>query len=412
MTLLTNPTNNTKKSWSGADKGRIDFYAVSTLLGKVLMYQEKWTEARDLFLDVVNNSGKSLMSFNNYYQMWNGNPAYSSNETNNTEAIHQITFVRSGDNAMNAGGSVSSAASLLFTPFWDNGVVNGTTPGYGNIWMHDRNIGRFGFTQNYFPELVNFPGSTRTASPVYIDSCYRMKQLKRHQVDPDPRLWVSAYQPWVDSIMNASAKKAILPYGNGCENDYQMNAVQPSGIKKHGWSLRKYNLFDVQASQNPRMHGADMYFTRLAELYLDLAECFWKISGNNADPNALEFINKVHRRAWNRPVNTIQPDIDYTTISSTVPFTKANPKPNTDDVFFTDVLSLNALYYEMWAETFAECKWWYYVRRWDLGSNEAKVYQKTRAGELRWADDNHQYALPIPQMERDNNSKCSQNIGY
>lgn len=412
MELLTDATNNTKKTWTGVDKGRIDYFAAATLLGKVLMYQEKWLEARDLFLDVVNNSGKSLMSFNNYYQMWNGNPAYSANETNNTEAIHQITFVRSGINAMDAGGSVSSAASLLFTPFYDNDKVGGATPGYGNIWMHDRNIGRFGFAQNYFPELINFPGPTRTVSLAYVDSCLKMKQLKRYQVDPDPRLWVSAYQPWVDKIMNGSAEKAILPYGNGCENDYQMNAVQPANLKKHGWSLRKFNLYDVQASQNPRMHGADMYFSRLAEVYLDLAECYWKISSSNTDPNALEYINKVHRRAWNRPVNTIQSDIDYKAISSTSPITKANPKPNTGDVSFTDALSLNALYYEMWAETFAECKWWYNVRRWKLGSNEAKVYQKTRAGELSWAADDHQYALPIPQTERDNNSRCSQNIGY
>ncbi|TWF40459.1 putative outer membrane starch-binding protein [Chitinophaga polysaccharea] len=409
MAHLTDPNNGVKKTWAGADKGRIDYYAAEALLGRALMYEERWTEARDAFLDIVQNAGKSLMPFDDYYNMWNGNPKYSATENNNTEALHQISIVRSGDNAM-AGGSTASAVSLLITPFYDNGVPGGATPGYGNMFMHDRNLGRFGFPQQYYPVMKDLGTPGRTVTTSYIDSCRNMKTLKRYGVDPDPRLWVCAYQPWVDSVMNNTAKVAILPYGGGPETEYQLNQAQNSSIIKHGWSLRKFNLFDMQASQNPRMHGADFYFTRLPEIYLNLAECYWKISGNNTDADALNYINRVHRRAWNLPDNSNQA-IDYTAVTSGTRITKANLHPNRADAGFQDQLALNALYYETWAETFGEAKWWFNVRRWNLGSNEAKVYETTRAGAISWSS-NNQYALPIIQTELDRNVNCVQNQGY
>ncbi|NLR62410.1 RagB/SusD family nutrient uptake outer membrane protein [Chitinophaga polysaccharea] len=409
MAQLTDPNNGVKKTWAGADKGRIDYYAAEALLGRALMYEERWTEARDAFLDIVQNAGKSLMSFDDYYNMWNGNPRYSATENNNTEALHQISIARSGDNAM-AGGSTASAVSLLITPFYDNGVPGGATPGYGNMFMHDRNLGRFGFPQQYYPVMKDLGTPGRTVQTSYIDSCRNMKTLKRYGVDPDPRLWVCAYQPWVDSVINNTAKVAILPYGGGPETEYQLNQAQNSSIIKHGWSLRKFNLYDMQASQNPRMHGADFYFTRLPEIYLNLAECYWKISGNNTDADALNYINKVHRRAWNLPDNSNQP-IDYTAVTSGTQITKANLHPNRADAGFQDQLALNALYYETWAETFGEAKWWFNVRRWNLGPNEAKVYETTRAGAITWSS-NNQYALPIIQTELDRNVNCIQNQGY
>ncbi|NIG56821.1 RagB/SusD family nutrient uptake outer membrane protein [Chitinophaga sp. Cy-1792] len=409
MDHLTDPSGGAKKTWAGADKGRIDYYAAEALYARALMYEERWSEARDAFLDIVQNSGKSLMSFQDYYNMWNGNPQYAATENNNTEALHQITIVRSGDNAM-AGPSTASAVSLLYTPFFDNGAPGGATPGYGNMYMHDRNLGRFGFPQQYYPVMKGLGTNGRTVETSYVDSCYHMKTLKRYATDPDPRLWVCAYQPWVDTVMNASAKAAILPYGAGTETEYQMNAAQPASIIKHGWSLRKFNLYDVQASQNPRMHGADFYFTRLPEIYLELAECYWKLSGNANDPNALNYINRVHRRAWNLPESAGQ-SLDYTAIESGSKITKANLHPNSGDAGFTDQLALNSLYYETWAETFGEAKWWFNVRRWSLGKNEAKVYEKSRAGDISWNSDD-QYALPIYQTEIDRNVNCVQNKGY
>lgn len=410
MANLTDPANGEKKTWTGVNKGRIDYYAAEALLGRSLMYEERWEEARDAFLDILQSSGKSLMSFQDYYNMWNGNPQYAVTENNNTEALHQITIVRSGDNAM-AGASTASAVSLLITPFFDNGAAGGATPGYGNMYLHDRNLGRFGFPQDYYPVMNNLGTPGRTVDAAYVDSCRHMKNLKRYTLDPDPRLWVCAYQPWVDTVMNNASKGAILPYGGGVETEYQLNLPQSSDIIKHGWSLRKFNLYDMQASQNPRMHGADFYFTRLPEVYLNLAECYWKISGNDADANALEYINRAHRRAWNLADAVSQPTVDYTAIVSASKITKAQLNPNKEDPSFKDQLALNALYYETWAETFGEAKWWFNVRRWGLGPNEAKVYETTRAGDITWNSDN-QYALPIFQTERDRNANCSQNKGY
>lgn len=406
LTYLKDPVTGVKKVWTGADKGRIDYYSAAALLGRSLMYQERWAEARDAFLDVVNNSGKSLMSFQNYYNMWNGDPQFAHTENNNTEALHQISIVRSGDNPMGVP-STASAVSLIFTPFYDNGAPGGATPGYGNMFMHDRNLGRFGFPQDYYPEIKNLGTPGRTVDQKYLDSCLRMKNLKRYDRDPDPRLWVSAYQPWVDTLKNNTVKVAVLPYGGGTETEYQLNEKQNAGIIKHGWTLRKFNLYDVQANQNPRMHGADFYFTRLPEVFLNLAECYWRLSNSDTDPNALSYINQVHRRAWNR----VNASTDYSYVASATAITKAKLNPNTSDPSFRDQLALNALYYETWAETFGEAKWWFNVRRWGLGANEAKVYEKSRAGSLSWNSD-QQYALPIIQTEIDRNVNCQQNKGY
>lgn len=405
---LTVSSTGAKKVWEGANKGRIDYYAAEALLGRALMYEERWEEAKEAFLDIVNNSGKSLMPFADYYNMWNGNPQYAYTENANTEALHQITIVRSGDNAM-AAGSVSSAVSLLFTPYFDNGNPGGMTPGYGNMYMHDRNLGRFGFPQSYYPVMENLGSDNRTVSKAYVETCRNMKEMKRYDVDPDPRLWVNAYQPWVDSVKYNNVNAAVLPYGGGVETEYQLNQTLDKDIIKHGWSLRKFNLYEM--TQNPRMHGADFYFTRLPEVYLNLAECYWRISKNSSDANALSYLNKVHRRAWNLSESAAQPSVDYTLIASESKITKANLNPNSKDASFKDQLALNALYYETWAETFGECKWWFNVRRWKLGANEAKVYEKTRVGSLSWDSDN-QYALPIVQTEMDRNANCVQNAGY
>src|ERR1700754_796352 len=74
MAHLTNPTDGSKKTWTGVDKGRIDYYAAEALLGRTLMYEEPWSEAQNAFLDILQHSGKSLMIFQDYYNMWNGDP--------------------------------------------------------------------------------------------------------------------------------------------------------------------------------------------------------------------------------------------------------------------------------------------------------------------------------------------------
>ncbi len=74
------------------------------------------------------------------------------------------------------------------------------------------------------------------------------------------------------------------------------------GDKKsyHGWSFKKYTTMDKSLSAYNGCDGANIYILRLADVYLLYAEACMN-SGDNV--NALEYINKVHRRAYSVPVD-------------------------------------------------------------------------------------------------------------
>ena len=75
----------------------------------------------------------------------------------------------------------------------------------------------------------------------------------------------------------------------------------------------------------------------------------------------------------------------------------------------------NPLYYERWAELFAEGDWWFDVCRWHLGKSEDAFYVTTRTLQgtpFTW--DDKAYAWPIPLTEINSNPKVAhqQNPGY
>ncbi len=60
-------------NWTGAtDKYKVSGWAVKRLLGKIYAYQADWANAKTYLSDVVTNSGKSLVSFDVYKDMFNG----------------------------------------------------------------------------------------------------------------------------------------------------------------------------------------------------------------------------------------------------------------------------------------------------------------------------------------------------
>jgi hypothetical protein len=126
------------------------------------------------------------------------------------------------------------------------------------------------------------------------------------------------------------------------------------------------------------------------------AEALIQSGGSNTE--ALEYINKVKRRAYG-----LSPDapsvVDYLGL--------------TDKTIATDeVLANNPLRYERWAELFLESHWWFDIVRWRLGPKEAAFYQKVGSGNLVWED--RAYAMPIPESEINSNPglKGQQNPGY
>ena len=113
---------------------------------------------------------------------------------------------------------------------------------------------------------------------------------------------------------------------------------------------------------------------------------------------ALEYVNKVHRRAYDMPVHTPSP-FDYESLSA-----------RTKTLDPTDPLANDPLKYERWAEFGGEGVWWFDVRRFDLGQEEATYYQRVKGGVLEWRDT--KYAMPISTTEMNANSQMIQNPGY
>jgi hypothetical protein len=187
-------------------------------------------------------------------------------------------------------------------------------------------------------------------------------------------------QPYVDTVnLGAGVWYKILKS--------QMEGYPSRNMK--GWNNRKYAMIDKVFSRNC---GINFYVFRLADIYLYYAETL--IHGNQP-AEALKYINMVHRRAYNVPIST--PSIyDYASLTS-----------RTKTVSPTDHLANDPLRYERWAELFGEGNWWFEVRRWDMGKQEALYYKKVMGGKLEWFDTN--YSFDIPTLEMNSNSLIEQN---
>lgn len=140
-------------------------------------------------------------------------------------------------------------------------------------------------------------------------------------------------------------------------------------------------------------NGSNFYWLRLADVYLLYAET---LMNNGDNSTALEYINKVKRRAYGYPIDAPSP-VDYTSL--------------TDKTMASDPVLMNdPLKYERWAELFGEGHWWFDVRRWQIGAQEADYYERVRGGTIQW--ESTDYAQPIPILEINANVQMEQNPGY
>lgn len=395
------------KVWSGADVGRPSEWAAKGLLGKAYVYTQDWANAKTTLQDVIQNSGKTLMPFAKYADSFNGNPANEFNE----ESLFELNVDPDGKGNDYGiyGGKAANATTIngLIWPAWalgDDGTEGSAQPlGYGNEIVHDRNIPRFGFSIGYY-NLVNNPaytGSNPTQNnPKQImDPAYRTQALAvRANKTCDPRLFVNTVEPWIDQVK----PDGVRVYPASKPNFYA------GQVNTYGFSFRKYSPVNYNVNSPGQLLGnastatgpADawnIYFLRMADVYLLYAEACQN-SGDAA--NALEYINKVHRRAYDYPINGASP-VDYASLTAKTP------------AISDPVLGNNPLYYERFAELFNEGYWWFDVCRWRIGKSEATYYGTALnlSGPIQW-DDSKSYAWPIPLAEINSNSKIKQNPGY
>jgi len=384
------------KVWTGVDIGRISEWAAKGLLGKAYVFTEDWNNAKTVLLDVIQNSGKSLMPYEKYKDAFIGITANEFNE----ESLFELNVDQDSKNNYGPYGPNPNATTLNGM-IWSPNVLgaDGTETaahglGYtGNGDIHDMNIKRFGYPLGYYT-LVNNPKYNNSKPASYtnpakvMDPAYKLQaQNVRDQKLADPRLYVNTVQPWLDSLKFDGTNWAPVskpPYLAGQVNSY-------------GWGYRKYAALFYKI-ETVQADAWNWYFLRLADVYLLYAEA---AKGGGDAATALEYINKVHRRAYDYPVNNTSP-VDYQSLT-------ANTKAINDPV-----LGKNPLYYERWAELFNEGQWWFDVCRWRIGPSEAAYFGSTITAPSLQFNEAKSYSWPIPLDEFNSNSqiKGQQNPGY
>ena len=383
---------------TGPNAGRVTQWAAKGLLGKAYVFTQDWASAKPVLLDVIKNSGKSLMPFAKFKEAFNAQPGNEFNQESLFELNVDRTTPGYGIFVDGANANLTTSQGLIWSPsiLGDNGAPNGPNNnlGYGNEFIHDRNLLRFGYDLPIYT-LVPNPRFDATKAPSprnppqVMDPETRQKSLQfRRDKTTDPRLYVAALQPWIDSVSrDGSTYRPVVKYsgiGAGIQKFFQ------------GWSLKKYVTTDNNIFAYSAADGANYYLLRLADVYLLYAEACQN-SGEAA--TALEYLNKVKRRAYDQPLDAPSP-FDYNSL--------------TDETKATDPsLANNPLYYERWAELFDEGHWWFDVGRWRLGAQEAAYYGNTlpTGGKIEWSDQ-RSYSWPIPTAEISTNARIVQNPGY
>ncbi|NJO01186.1 MAG: RagB/SusD family nutrient uptake outer membrane protein [Bacteroidia bacterium] len=372
---------------------RADEHAVKAFLGRVYVFTEDWANATTYLKDVIDNSGKSLMPFDSYQEMF-----YEDNfEGNaNSESLFEITLrAKPGEGWGSWGPSTGSNAGMINAPTFLGSDGGRTSTGWGNAFPADENLTRFGFNlapptwvanPNYNPnQEMGMNNYNEMPDPTFLEAS---RNLRNNQL-ADPRLWVATRQVFEDSTAADGSYYRIWP-----QHETPWNEINGPSKFQHAWSFNKFMNKTKSEYNDNVQNGNNLFWLRLADIYLLYAEALIQGGGNQAE--ALEYINKVHRRAYGLPVDAPSAE-DYTSLN--------------DPTLATDpVLANNPLRYERYIELYGEGTWWWDVCRWKVGAEEAAFHQTSSVGNIQW--DSWDYALPIPIREIETNPNLQQNPGF
>ncbi|WP_207432266.1 RagB/SusD family nutrient uptake outer membrane protein [Sabulibacter ruber] len=190
----------------------------------------------------------------------------------------------------------------------------------------------------------------------------------------DPRLRIATYDP-ADLVAT---------------DDGSMKPAGVSEFNMTGHSFRKYVPQDYSVNTTNRNSGTNIIIMRLADVYLMYAEVMNNL-GNDAV--ALEYVNKVRRRAYNLNPNTPQPSVDLQNLTGTA--------------------LQGIIREERFKELFAEGHRWYDIVRWGIVEEEVLKYNvryKTQTGPVIFQARDYYY--PIPLQELNSNPNMVRSTGY
>ena len=372
---------------------RVDEWAAKTLLAKAYVFTRDFSNAVPVLKDIIDNSNKQLASFNIYSNMFNGWNKY------NVESIFEINSTRDLQTNSQVSGPVLTWQRFV-GPTYINAAGKSGINGNANFYVGDGNIPRFGFDDSPFGITTNevFPipnkNDLRTGVVNAAYKTYSLQVRADKSLGVDPRLYVNALQPFIDTIN--------LNNGEGWRLIYKSRQEGYDDSKIRAWPSRKGNNLEIPWVNN---NGINHYVFRLADVYLLYAEALINSGGSQAV--ALEYINKVRRRAYNQPVHSVS--TAYTVGGISIGFGDyASFTDRTASLDINDHLANDVLKYERWAELHQEGWWWYDVRRFDIGKQEVDYFKKVNSGTLQFSRTGF-YSLPIPQYEMDANPAMVQN---
>jgi tetratricopeptide (TPR) repeat protein len=189
----------------------------------------------------------------------------------------------------------------------------------------------------------------------------------------DPRLEICTYHP-DDLVATADGK------------------MEPAGVSEFnftGHSFKKYVPKDYSVYSTNRNSGCNYIIMRLADVYLMYAEVMNKL---NDDVTALEYVNKVRRRAYGLSPDSPSEAVDYSGLSN--------------------LQTQNVIREERFLELFGEGHRWFDIVRWKIVEEEVLKYntKNVTQGVIVYHDKDYYY--PIPLEEVDNNVNMVPSTGY
>jgi hypothetical protein len=443
-------------SWGTNDEGRVTDYTAKGLLGKAYVFTQNWDSAVTVLNDVITNGHGpqnlplTLMPFSQYQQAFNA-PAFPGSLNSNTaqkfnqESLFELEVDRvQGNGGYGIFGNapneyLTTSQGLFWAPsgFLNTGATGSKEGmGYGALFFQDRNLKRFGFyvpedsldvssliaNQSFVsPAVANAAGyvSTTEVPGLWYQHVSDSFRNSPNGLGADPRLYVNALEPYMDTVLFSGiaspADQARLKRPVSKNVNILVGGTHPDdGFL--GWSVKKYQTLDANMNEVGQSDGANYYLLRLADIYLLYAEALMPTN----QVLALEYINKVHRRAYGLDTNTPNALYDYASLTAA---TKADP---------SDVnLHNNPLAYERHAELFLEGHWWFDVCRWGnstgatagnfnpaFGQNEANYYGSLLPNQVPSIWSSFSYCYPIPTLELTSNPGIAaqvnggQNPGY
>ena len=369
-----------------SDAGRANSWAAGAYLGKALLYQGKYAEAKAIFDQVIANgttaSGEPYALVDNYSEN------FSSLFDNNAESVFAI----------------QAAAGT--------GTVNNANPGQVLNFPHgggDRPGGCCGFNQPSF-ELANSFRTDANGLPL-LDGSYNSSANELVTdfglgSDEDFTPDTGNLDPRLDHSIGRRGI-AYLDWGLHPGNDWIRQASNggPYSPKKYQYSQGGQGVENDASSWTPGYTAVNVQIIRFADVLLMAAEA--EVELNNLT-DALDLVNQVRTRAAN--------DVVLDTLGAPAANYVVNPYTS----FASQDEARSAVRFERRLELSGEGHRKYDLVRWGVAAETLNAFIDYESGFLGGAytgatfTANQDELLPIPQAEIDLNGAdmLSRNPGY